>query len=133
MSGEHVFHLSRIDVEPTTDNHVFGPVDQIVKALFVLSGKITGMQPTPCQSFSRGLGPLPVPTHDGSTADTNLTHLSGSHRLALLIQQSHVNPGGRPATRRQPPGFVGTVFFLAHHSQVNALGLPVALQHDRAK
>lgn len=41
VSQDHLFEFARVDLEPTTDDHVLRPVDEVVIAIFVAAADVT--------------------------------------------------------------------------------------------
>ena len=128
MFGHNVFDLAGEDVEPAGDDHVLGPVDDVVEAVLVFAGQVSGVHPAVFEGLGRRVGQVPVPAGQQRARYADLADLTLGYRLAVVTEQRHPREQRRPPAGRQPLLVVVLLGQIGDHHR--RLGLPVVLRED---
>src|SRR6266536_4742317 len=84
MKEQDFFYFSWINVEATSDNHVFGALHYIKVALCVHLADIASMHPAIDKNSFTLILALPVALHNIGTLHHDLAQLTHMHRLTCL-------------------------------------------------
>ena len=101
---QHLLDLARVHVVAAADDHVLGPVDDVVPAVLVPAGEVAGAEPAVVDGLVGGLGPVVVALHDVVALDRDLADRVRTV-LDLVpggLDQLHLHPGDRDADRADP-------------------------------
>src|SRR5271165_6786273 len=79
MGHQHFFQLTRVDIVPASQYHVFLPVDNEEVAILIDVCNIAGMEPSASHRFGGGLRAMVIPFHDAMAAHDDLTMLAREH------------------------------------------------------
>src|SRR5579875_497074 len=91
MAIEHLFNVTRVDVESTANNQVFFALDDVQVAVFIEAAHIAGMQPAIAQGRLCLFGHVVVALHDIRPARDDLAHLAGGNGLIIVIHDAYLN------------------------------------------
>ena len=90
-------HLTRIDVEPTGDNHIGLAVHDVDVAILIHRSHVTSVKPAALEDISCLIGHLPVLLKQLVGAEQNHTNLARLDLPALLAHNLDLDTHGRPA------------------------------------
>jgi hypothetical protein len=93
MRLDHIFHRTRVNVEPAGDDHVFGSIDKAKKTIWIADCDIAGMQPTTSKRLHRLIGLVKISAHQERPADTQLSRLAIGNLGTIQIQQAYFGIG----------------------------------------
>ena len=98
-------HLDAVDVLPTPDDHVLGPVDDMDEPLLVDAGHVAGVEPSPVNESPGRLGSVPVAPHHVGPLDPQLAGPLGSTPVSwrLLARRTPRAPRPRRTPERVAP------------------------------
>src|SRR5262249_23204455 len=63
VGHERLLHLAAVDILAAADNEVLFPINEIDEAVFVLTGKVSSVQPSVAKRLDRRRGIVPVARH----------------------------------------------------------------------
>ena len=96
---QHLFDLARVHVVAAADDHVLGPVDDVVPAVLVAAAEVAGAEPAVLDRLLGRVGPAVVALHDVVALDRDL-----ADRVLGPARPRPSRPGRSASSRHRGPG-----------------------------
>ena len=100
--AKRLFDFGGIDVEPTRNQHILGPVYDLQIAILIHHANVTGVEPAARQRRRRLVGAVDVAGHDRSAAHPDLAGFARLRLGAVLAHDPHIQIGHRQPGRTDP-------------------------------
>ena len=91
---QNIFHLSRIDILTTGDNHILHPIYDVDETVRIHVGPIARSHPAIAYRFRSQVRLLPVAQHNIRTSDADLADLAARHLVTILVADQNFNTKG---------------------------------------
>jgi hypothetical protein len=95
MSGEHIFDITRINIEPAAHDHVLVAIKDVEVSFLIGTGDIARVKPAIPEQCLRVLRPFPVLASRMRRTHANLPWLIGRHLATGTLQEETSSGRGR--------------------------------------